>query len=350
MNSLEEKLALSFNKKYCIFTGSGTSAIYIILKALKLQHKKVLYPAITCTTPVNAAIYAGYKPIFCDINLNNYTMDIASIEFMIRTNDVGIIVPTHIYGHKCNMEKIMEIAKENNIFVLEDAAQTTELSTADVSIMSFGHTKILECNSGGGAIFTDDEQLYFKIKEEIGQLPTRPLNLKQLFDEYRKSYYDIINKISDESQRNKELFKLQMTSRDSFIYHLSNNNKLIDILDKKNEVIEKRIKRASLYESFLDKQLLDAPQIHNNTVRWRYSFLFNGNREELFEKVRKNNVDISGWYNSLHKIYSNQDDKYFCNSNYLQNHIVNLWLTPNYTEEKILKDITIINNVIKGVV
>src|SRR3712207_7551248 len=102
MNYIEMKLSNFFNKEYCCFTGNGTTAMYLIFKALNMQNKSVLYPDITCTNPVNAAVYAGYKVVFSDVNFYDYTMNIDSLEYMIKKYNIGIVVPTHIYGHRCN--------------------------------------------------------------------------------------------------------------------------------------------------------------------------------------------------------------------------------------------------------
>jgi dTDP-4-amino-4,6-dideoxygalactose transaminase len=349
MNQIEQELASKFNKAYCCLTGSGTTAIYLILKSLNLQNKKILYPAITCMAPVNAALYAGYEPVFCDVNLQNYTMDINSLEQMIETYDVGIIVPTHIYGHHCDMNSICNIAKKRDIFVLEDAAQTTSLMNADVSIMSFGHTKILECKTGGGALFTDNQLLYEKVLEIKETIPSKPKYLDQMLDEYRAVYYSIMECIKRDKRFWSLMLQLQQLSKDTFIYNEDNNVDLLDSVNNMDVIANKRMERTKLYDKYLNKDLIDLPKIDVNCVRWRYSFLFTGNQKELLHKVREKNVDISNWYPSLHKVYSHQDGKYFKNADYIENHIVNLWINPQYSEDKIGNDIEIINSVIENI-
>ena len=68
MTELECVIRDKFHKRYAVFTGNGTTAMYLAFQALGMQEKKVLYPAISCTNPVNAAIYARYNVDFCDIN------------------------------------------------------------------------------------------------------------------------------------------------------------------------------------------------------------------------------------------------------------------------------------------
>jgi dTDP-4-amino-4,6-dideoxygalactose transaminase len=348
MNDIEKMLARKFKKQYCCFTGSGTTAIYLALQALALQHKKILYPAITCMAPVNAALYAGYEPIFCDVNLQDYTMDVESLEIMLDKYDVGIIVPTHIYGHPCDMDSICKIAKEKGIIVLEDAAQTIQTSNADVSIMSFGHTKILECEVGGGALFTENQLLYEKVLTIQKTIPNKPMHSSHMFDEYRAAYYSIMQCVKRDSRFWALMLQLQQLSKDTFVYNIDNGSEITEVLSKMSIKVNKRIERAKLYDEYLNKTSMRLPQIDSDCVRWRYSFLFDGNQQELLQKVRQKKVDISNWYPALYKVYSTQEKKYFENAEYLENHIINLWINPEYTIDKIMHDIEIINGQIEG--
>lgn len=349
MNDLEMMITEYFEKKFCCFTGSGTTSIYLILKALNLQHKKVLYPSISCMVPVNAALYAGYDVAFCDVSLKDYTMDVDAFKEAIKKYNIGIVVPTHIYGHKCNMKEILRISHEKGIFVLEDAAQTISLShDSDASIMSFGHTKILETENGGGAIFTNDENLYNKLKEQKALLPPKPNNLEVLFDEYREKYYLIIKNEEKNRNKYKEIFDLQLSSKDAFIYDMHNNEEVIQRLANMEKIKSERNKRADLYGKYLDKSLIHKPKCSYETL-WRYTFLYRGDREELLKQVREKGIDISSWYPALHKFYSTQEEQEFPNSKIIEEKIINLWINEENSEEKITKDIRSINSIMRRI-
>ena len=347
MNKIENILAKKFNKKYCCLSGSGTTAIYLILKSLKMQNKKILFPAITCMAPVNAAIYAGYEPIFCDVDLHNFTMDVKSAREIIDNNDVGIIVPTHIYGNRYDEKSFENLAKENNLFLLEDAAQTYSLSYSNSSIMSFGHTKILECKNGGGAVFTNDKELLNKLREERKKIPNKPKNLSNMFEAYRNVYYSIIKEILNNKNYWGLMLELQKINFNTFVYNYSNDDEILNALNNMDEILEERKLRKELYKKFLDKTLIIESLI-DEEIAWRYTFLFKGNREELLNRVRGENIDISSWYPVLYKMYSNQDGSKFKNANYIQDHVVNLWVEPKYSEKKIKDDIFVINDIMSG--
>ncbi|WP_050606989.1 DegT/DnrJ/EryC1/StrS family aminotransferase [Clostridium niameyense] len=345
MNKLEECLTEKFNKKYCVFTGSGTTSIYLILKALNLNHKKIVYPAITCMTPVNAAIYAGYAPEFCDVNLEDYTMDIESLKSIIDNEDIGIIVPTHIYGHRCDMKSIYEIVRDKNIFILEDSAQSYYFSGySDASIISFGNTKLLQCNNGGGAIFTDDVKLYNNILKYKKDLPRKPFDIENKFNLYRDSYYGIVRNYKGK-EFNIHMKQLQLDSRETFIYDLVFNEALLDVINELENIIDKRKERRNLYDKYLIKKNLYLPKLEENEGLWRYTFLYKGNREKLLLQARKQGVDISNWYINLSKIHSD-NQRILKNADIVENEVVNLWIEDKKKIEDIKKDIKIINDII----
>ena len=124
MNKLEIKISEFLNRKYCLLTGSGSTSMYLIFLTCK-KKGIVVFPTITCMQAVNAAIFAGMKPLFCDVNLNDFTMNVKSLKNILdKYKNVEIIVPTHVFGNSCDLDKIIEIASKRKIFVLEDAAQS----------------------------------------------------------------------------------------------------------------------------------------------------------------------------------------------------------------------------------
>ena len=113
------------NKKYCYFTNSGTTAFYIILKALKTispenrGHPTCLHSALSDFTDQKA----GLKPVLCDISLKTFNMDFQSLAKCINENTL-CVVPVHMFGLPMNMEDVMQIAQQHSLFVVEDAASS----------------------------------------------------------------------------------------------------------------------------------------------------------------------------------------------------------------------------------
>ena len=108
--------------KFCVSCANGTDALYISMKALNLQKDdEVLVPAMSWISTSQTVSQAG-EVVFCDIDQNSFTISCEDITKKITKKTVGII-PVHLYGHPANMVKIMEIAKQHNLWVLEDCAQ-----------------------------------------------------------------------------------------------------------------------------------------------------------------------------------------------------------------------------------
>ena len=355
MNKLEIKISEFLNRKYCLLTGSGSTSMYLIFLTCK-KKGIVVFPTITCMQAVNAAIFAGMKPLFCDVNLNDFTMNVKSLKNILdKYKNVEIIVPTHVFGNSCDLDKIIEIASKRKIFVLEDAAQSlgSEInskktgSIGNASIVSFGHSKILDCGGGGG-ILTNDFKLYNRVKKLYRKIPKKLKNSKKLFNNYRNIYYKIQELIEQDDKYWKLLYRVQFLFRNVFIYKI--NNKIKNNIDKslanlQNNLSSRNI-RSNLYKKYLKTKQIKHPIIKKGSICWRYTFLYSGNRNLFFEKVRKKNIDISGWYPSLYKMYSNQKSSFFKNSNIIDQQIVNLWVSPEYSVKKITNNIQKINKIL----
>ena len=343
MNNLENVLCKKYNKKYGVFTGNGTTALFLALQALNMQDKRIIFPAISCTNPVNAAIFAGYDVDFCDITMENYTIDITKLEKMLDTNLHGIVVPTHIYGHQCDMDKINALCSDKNVIVVEDAAQTYKVMESTVSIVSFGHTKIFETESGGGIAFTNVESIYNQMKKYQHMLNKCPSNSDELFDIYRKKYYEIVKNARNEYDKCKKLKQLQLDSRDTFIFDLNENDEIPVMLNKEKSIFKDRIFKKKLYDEFLNKDYVEIPK-QTEEILWRYTFVYKGNRERLLYDARKEGIDISSWYPSLSMIYNN---KLLENADILQKSVINLWITEDHNEDRIKRDIAILNRLME---
>jgi len=176
-----EALAKEISKKldvsYVLPTGSGTAALELACALLLKRGHEVILPSFTFSSCANAILLAGAKPVFCDIDINTYNIDPADIEKKITKKTKAIMV-VHYAGMACTMDKIMQIANENNLYVIEDAAHALgstyngkNLGTiGNVSCFSFHGTK--NAASGeGGAFVTGDKEI-FKTAEIIREKGT----------------------------------------------------------------------------------------------------------------------------------------------------------------------------------
>ncbi len=162
-----------FNKvKYAIGVSSGLDAIYLSLKALNIgKGDEVLVPANTYIATLLAVTYTDATPILVEPTLDYYNIDPTKVEEAITPNTKAII-PVHLYGQACEMDKIFEIANRYNLKIVEDNAQAHGASFNNKLTGSFGHCnatsfypgKNLGALGDAGAVTTNDVQLAEKIK------------------------------------------------------------------------------------------------------------------------------------------------------------------------------------------
>jgi len=122
VKGFEEEFKKYLGVNHCIACANGTDSIEILLKAFGIGvGDEVIVPAISWISTSEAVSSVGAKPVFVDIHPEYYTIDTDLIEAKI-TPRTKAIIPVHLYGHPCDMEAIMKIAKKNNLFVIEDCA------------------------------------------------------------------------------------------------------------------------------------------------------------------------------------------------------------------------------------
>ncbi len=143
-----------------LFT-NGHLALQAILAAMKLDGEVITTP-FTFASTTQAIVQNGLTPVFCDINSNDYTIDVDKIESLI-TEKTCAIVPVHVYGNICDVERIQEIANKYNLKVVYDAAHAFGVkvngrgvgSFGDASMFSFHATKVFNTIEGGCAVYGD---------------------------------------------------------------------------------------------------------------------------------------------------------------------------------------------------
>ena len=165
---LESELTRYFGVQNSLLTHSGRTGLYFLLKAL--PHRKVYLPAYNCWAVTEAASRAGKEIESVDIRLEDFNMDVAKLRSSLAAD--SIIVATHQFGIPCDIDGILELARERDCIVLEDNApaigsevagrKTGSFGTA--SIVSFDHSKAIVSGKGGAILFTDDV-LYQRVKK-----------------------------------------------------------------------------------------------------------------------------------------------------------------------------------------
>ncbi len=157
---------------YCIGVGNGLEALRLILEGYKIlgklsAHDEVLVASNTYIATILAIKQAGLKPVLVEADLDTYNFDIASLKNSI-SNKTKAIMPVHLYGQISLMDEILKISEENNLLVIEDAAQAHGAKNnegkrvgniGDAAGFSFYPSKNLGALGDGGAVTTNDAEL-----------------------------------------------------------------------------------------------------------------------------------------------------------------------------------------------
>ncbi len=168
----EEKIAELLGCKHAIAVANGTIAMFLSLKGMGIGlGDEVIIPDITFIATANAVDLCGAKPVLVDINPNNLTISVSAITKAI-TNRTKAIIPVHVTGRGADMEAILKIAEDYNLFVVEDAAEAfmskykgKYLGTwGNTGCFSFSPFKIIGTGQGG-MIVTNDDKLEVYLKE-----------------------------------------------------------------------------------------------------------------------------------------------------------------------------------------
>jgi len=171
VDEFEKNLARFAGAKYALSLNSGTDALFLSLKAAGIgKGHEVITVSHTFVASISAIVQAGAEPVLVDVR-EDYLIDPGEIEKKISEKTKAII-PVHLNGRVCQMDKILEISRKYNLLVIEDAAQALGAEFKGKKAGSFGLTgcfsfypaKVLGCFGDGGALTTNDFELAEKIR------------------------------------------------------------------------------------------------------------------------------------------------------------------------------------------
>lgn len=277
-DKFEKRFVKENHQKYGVAVGSGTDALYISLLALGVQkNDEVITVSNTAIPTVSAIKSCGAKVRFVDIG-PDYLIDVNKIEKNISKN-TKVIIPVHLYGQACDMEKICLIAKKKKLKIIEDCAQAQGAkfknkyvgSFGDLSCFSFYPTKILGAYGDAGFISTNSIKLY----EKIRRLRFYGIEQKNNKNKYKNKYY------SNEHGINSRIDEIQ-----SGILNLK--------LPKVKLWINQRRKLAKFYSNELKNTSLELP-VENKNCRHVFHLyvVYHKKRNQILKKLKKNKINLN---------------------------------------------------------
>jgi dTDP-4-amino-4,6-dideoxygalactose transaminase len=319
VKEFQKDLENYLNVKHVIPCANGTDALQVAMMSLGLnQGDEVITVDFTFAATVEVIGLLNLTPVLVDVEADTYTMDIEALKKAI-TPKTKAIVPVHLFGQCANMEAILEIAKEHNLFVIEDNAQAIGSdyifsngtrkkagTLGDIGTTSFFPSKNLGCYGDGGAIFTNDDDIAHTIRGIVNH------------GMYKRYYHDVVGVNSRLDSIQAAVLKTKLPLLDTYC--------------------NARKKAATYYSNaFANNTHIITPKIsaYSTHVFHQYTLqITNGKRNELHQHLLDNNIPNAIYYPvPLHAQKAYKDERYkeedFTVTNQLIDTVISL---PMHTE------------------
>lgn len=285
INKFENSFSAYMQTRNSLACANGTVALHLPLLALGLKPgDEVLIPSLTYIATANTVRYCGATPVFVDCDPNTWNIDPEDAKKKINSKTVGIM-PVHLYGNPCDMDALMTIAEDENLFIVEDAAECHGAeykgkkagTFGKAGIFSFFGNKIITTGEGGMVVTDDDELAHrMRILKGQGMDPAR-----------RYWFIDV-----------------------GYNYRMTNIEAAIGLAQLENiqTHIAERERVAKAYEELLAPHLdLVQPQRitpNSKNVWWMYSILISKNarisRDELILALDKDGIETRPLFYPMH--------------------------------------------------
>ena len=327
VHQFQKNLENYLGVKHVIPCANGTDALQIAMMGLGLeQGDEVITADFTFAATVEVIALLKLTPVLVDVDPDNFNIDIDAIKKAI-TPKTKAIVPVHLFGQCANMEAIMQIAKEHNLYVIEDNAQAigADFTYSDgtrakagtighVASTSFFPSKNLGCYGDGGAIFTNDDDLAHTIRGIVNH------------GMYERYHHDVVGV-------NSRLDSIQAAVLDAKLPHLDNYNQARRDAARKYNAALKDVPQITLPKTVNNCEGIcdtcDCHVFHQYTLK-----LENVDRDALVKYLNSHDIPCGVYYPiPLHKQKAYQDNRYneadFTVTNQLVQQVISL---PMHTE------------------
>ena len=326
-------LAKYMSVKHVIPCANGTDALQVALMALDLNPgDEVITTDFTFAATVEVIALLNLKPILIDVDLETFNIDCDKLQKAIGPKTKAI-VPVHLFGQPTDMEKIMQISKEHNLYVIEDNAQAIGAkyqfksgikkkvgTIGDIGTTSFFPSKNLGCFGDGGALFTNNDELAIKIRGIVNH------------GMYKRYHHDVVGV-------NSRLDSVQAAILNAKLPYLNSYNKsrqdsarkYSEALKNCNQIITPILSNgcAEICGS------CDCHVFHQYTIR-----ILSKNRDELADYLLTQEIPFGIYYPiPLHKqkAYKSESfkDEDFVNTNTLSHQVISLPMHSELTDDQI---------------
>jgi len=280
ISRFEDEFSKYCGTKYGVAVSNGTVALHLALETLCIgKEDEVIVPDLTFAATINSVLHANAKPIIVDIEMDSWCISPGEIRKAI-TPKTKAIIPVHLYGQVCNMEEIMKIAREHNLFVIEDCAEAHGAefdghkvgSIGDIGCFSFFGNKVITTGEGGMCI-TNNKYLNDKMRvlRDHGMSKTK------------RYWHDYVG----------------------YNYRMTNLQASIGVaqLERIEEIISNRKGLEKLYREGLKNAqniIFQRDDLQKRKkITWFVNVLFEKGRNEILEALREEGIDARPFFYPL---------------------------------------------------
>lgn len=282
----EEQFSEFCETKFAVSSSSGTTALHLSLLALEIgTGDEVIVPSFTFISTANAVTFTGAKPVFVDSEPSTWNINPVEIKKAI-TAKTKAIIPVHVYGHPANMDTILDIAREYNLAVVEDAAEAHGAlykgkkvgSFGDMGMFSFYGNKIITTGEGG-MIVTDNEELAEKMR----------ILRDHGMDPKRRYWHSVLG----------------------YNYRITNIQAALGVaqMERIDEIVEQKRRNAALYATGLQNipgVTVPPEAAWAKNIYWLYSILideeeFGMSSEELGAQLKERGIETRPLFPPVHQ-------------------------------------------------
>lgn len=265
----EKNLKNKFKVNHAIAVSNWTNGIFLLLKSANIKKgDEVIVPNLTFIATVTPVIWAGATPVLCDVDKDNFCLDLDKLSKLINSK-TKCVIPVHLYGHCCDLQKLSKITKKKKILIIEDAAQAMGAkyknrylgTISNMGGFSFYGNKIMTTGEGG-VIFVKNKEISKKIyalknhgREKKGIFKHKIIGYNFMFTEMQAAIGNVQLKKLDRILK-KKLFinkfyknKLQNIKHIKFMKNLPNNDPVhwfTNILVKNKKELQKYLQKNKI--------------------------------------------------------------------------------------------------------
>ncbi|MFA0832429.1 MAG: DegT/DnrJ/EryC1/StrS family aminotransferase [Methanobacterium formicicum] len=287
VKQFEHDFAKYHNTKFGLSTSNGTNALHLALKSIGIKkHDEVIVPSLTFVATANAVKYCNANPIFADSNPEYWCIDPEDVASKVNKRTKAII-PVHLFGHPCDMDFIMDIAEDNDLYVIEDAAQAhgSEYKGkkvgrfGDISCFSFFGNKTITTGEGGICITSNQD-----LADSMFLLRDHGMNPKKRY------WHDDIG------------FNYRMTNLQAAL-GVAQLKKLDDFVSKKRQIAN--VYKSELKDLETEEKVILHPEMNWAKCNyWTFSILirsgFKISRDDLISFLLKREIDSRPFFFPMH--------------------------------------------------